>query len=289
MSKHISTLVEDIYSVIQGYGGWDATLSKELGEEVGALLDKRLVPTTAPATKAGLRMSNIGTPCGRKLWYSINEKGSKREYSAPLLMKFLQGDILEALLIKLAKAAGHTVTGEQDILFCHGIRGQRDCVIDGVTVDVKSASANAMKKFATNGLKTDDPFGYIRQLSGYVSAGKNDPLVLDKTNGAFLAIDKANGTIVLDMYDLTEEINSMPEHIDSLVKMTHNPSPPERTFKDVPEGKSGNYKLDTPCVFCEYKSVCWEELRAFRYAWGDIFLTQVVREPDRRIQEVPVG
>lgn len=286
--KDISTLVEDIYGVIQGNGGWDETVSNFFRDEVEALMNKRLAPTTPSAGRATLRMSNIGTPCQRKLWYSVNMNHTGSAPSPALLLKFLQGDLLEALLLSLAKAAGHTVTGEQDVLFCHGVRGQRDCVIDGVTVDIKSASANAMKKFANHALRLEDPFGYIRQLAGYVHAAKDDPLVTEKKIGAFLAIDKANGTLVLDSYDLSEEIESMENHIDDLRGMVSKTTPPDREYDDVPEGKSGNMKLDTPCVFCDYKAECWDGLRAFRYAWGDTFLTKVVREPDKRIQEVPV-
>lgn len=287
MGKDISTLVEDIYAVIQGQGGWDEVISKSFSDEVEALMNRRLASTTSTSDyKPNLRMSSIGQPCWRKLWYSINLRHTGVLTSGPNLLKFLQGDLLEALLISLAKAAGHDVTGEQDVLMCHGIRGQRDCVIDGVTVDIKSASANAMKKFTTGSLRTDDPFGYIRQLAGYVEGAKDDPLVTDKKRGAFLAIDKANGTLVLDVYDFTPEIESMGKYIEDLREMVAQPTPPPRTYEDIPEGKSGNYKLDTACVFCDYKYKCWEGLRSFKYAWGDTHLTKVVREPDKRVLEV---
>jgi hypothetical protein len=288
MSKDISTLVEDIYAVIQGQGGWDEVISKSFVNDVGALMAKRLAPTSPDPAKPYLRMSSIGQPCSRKLWYSINMKTEASQPAPANLLKFLQGDLLEALLISLAKAAGHDVAGEQDVVYCHGIRGQRDCVIDGVTVDIKSASAAAMKKFSTHSLREDDPFGYIRQLTGYVKGAKDDPIVRDKTHGAFLAIDKANGTLVLDMYDLTKEIDTMEDHIESVRACVSSSIPPPRSFEDIPEGKSGNYKLDTPCVFCEYKRQCWPKLRAFKYSWGTIYLTRVEREPDKRIQEVDV-
>ena len=286
--KSIDTLVEDIYAVVQGRGGWNAVISKEFRDSVGDVMDSRLSPDQPARSMTGLRMSSIGQPCKRKLWYSIHQTSTAQPMAPANLLKFLQGDLLESVLISLAKAAGHTVTGEQTVLYCDGVRGSRDCVIDGVTVDVKTASAAAMKKFVTNSLRTEDPFGYIRQLAGYVKGAADDPLVLDKKRGAFLAIDKANGTLVLDMYDLTEEINSMEEHIEGLKTMLSEKEPPARSFEDVPEGKSGNYKLDTPCVFCDFKKQCWPDVRAFKYSWGVIYLTKVVREPDKRIEEVPV-
>lgn len=286
--KTIDTLVEDIYAVVQGNGGWDNTVSKFFSEELGKVLERRFTPSSTPYTPT-LRMSNIGTPCRRKLWYALNLPTASSPPSPANTLKFLYGDILEALLLSLAKAAGHTVEGEQDRLEFNGIKGSRDCVIDGVTVDIKSASSNAMKKFTKKGsLRTDDPFGYLRQLSGYVAAAQDDPLVKDKTRGAFLAVDKQHGTLVLDVYDFTEEIADMEDYTNKLREEVKDTTPPPKKYWDVPEGKSGNRKLDTPCVFCEFKSVCWPKLRAFRYSFGDVFLTEVVREPDKRIMEVPL-
>ena len=287
--KDISTLVEDIYGVVQGKGGWDQTISDFFRDEVEGVMAKRLAPSDGSHRKPTLRMSNIGTPCTRKVWYSINQPILGGVLSAPMTLKFLYGDILEALLIALAKAAGHTVEGEQDTLNCFGIIGHRDCVIDGVTIDVKSASSTAFKKFKDGALRRDDPFGYIRQLAGYVKAAKDDPLVTDKKRGGFLAIDKQHGTVVLDVYDFTDELETMEEHIATLRSTVAAKTPPARTYTDIPEGKSGNRKLDTACVFCDFKATCWEGLRAFRYAWGDTFLTNVEREPDKRIMEVRLG
>ena len=80
--------------------------------------------------------------------------------------------MIEELVLSLAKASGHKVEGEQSKLNVHGVKGHRDAVIDGMTVDVKSCSSYAYKKFKEGKLKDDDPFGYISQLSSYVYAGK---------------------------------------------------------------------------------------------------------------------
>ena len=83
--------------------------------------------------------------------------------------------MIEELALTVAMAAGHDVKGQQGKLNVHGIKGHRDAVIDGMTVDVKSASPYAFKKFKDGTLRDDDPFGYISQLSSYVYAGKDDP------------------------------------------------------------------------------------------------------------------
>ena len=101
------------------------------------------------------------------------------------------------------------------MLNVHGIRGHRDAVIDGMTVDVKSCSPFAFKKFRDGELRDNDPFGYISQLSSYVYAAKDDPLVTDKNRGAFLAIDKVNGEICLDVYDFSNELSTKQTEMEA--------------------------------------------------------------------------
>ena len=54
---------------------------------------------------------------------------------------------------------------------------------------------------------------------------------------------------------------------------------PNRAFSDVPDGKSGNMKLGTQCSYCEFKKVCWPDLKTYIYSSGPRYLTKVVREP----------
>lgn len=165
--KTIYTLVKDIYSVVEGNGGWDETVHQYFLERSDATLRGRVMAEKEERPNT-LRMSNIGKPCARALWYHVNNDGlthSPEALPAKAQLKFLYGDILEDLLLALAKAAGHRVEGEQDVMRVGDIVGHRDCVIDGVLIDVKSASTWSFKnKFACNGLKDGpeaDGFGYI--------------------------------------------------------------------------------------------------------------------------------
>ena len=223
-------------------------------------------------------MSSMGTPCTRKLWYSVNQPDDGEPLPTSARVKFLYGDILESFLISLAIAAGHRVEGLQGVLEIAGIKGHRDCVIDGVTVDVKSASPFGFNKFKSGGLRGDDPFGYISQLSSYVYAGRDDPVVTDKTHGAFLAIDKVGGHICLDMYDLTEEMENKEEEFED-IKVMVTQEVPDRTFEPIPDGKSGNTKLGVNCSYCDYNKVCHPDLRTFLYSAGPRFLIDVVKLP----------
>ena len=187
--------------------------------------------------------------------------------------------MIEELVLSLAKASGHKVEGEQSKLNVHGVKGHRDAVIDGMTVDVKSCSSYAYKKFKEGKLKDDDPFGYVSQLSSYVYAGKDDPLVTDKTHGAFLAVDKQNGNVCLDVYDFTEELAEKEEEILNVKKMVEGDIPKEK-IDPVPQAKtSDNMKLSMQCSYCEFKYLCWKDVRTFIYSYGPEYLTEVNTEP----------
>jgi len=281
--KSIEKLVEDIYSVIEGNGGWDKTLTDYLSGRLTKTIEGRLEAGSKPRGNY-LRMSNLGTSCKRKLWYDINlEGGDVEPLRPPTRLKFMYGDILEDLLLVLAKAAGHSVEGEQDEMEIKGIKGHRDAVIDGVLIDVKSASSYSFEKFKSNNLREEDPFGYIEQLSSYLYASQDDPLVKDKRNAGFLVVDKVNGNICLDMYDLTKEMVGKEVYVDYIKDLVADEDVPPRDFDPIPHQKSGNMKLGTYCSYCAYKRECYPGLRTFVPGRGPLlFLTTVKREPKMR-------
>ena len=283
--KTINTLVEDIQEVIKGQGGWDASITHFLSESIAELAKARFSKPREP--RGYLSLSSIGTPCQRKLWYKVNESTSAEPLPASALLKFFFGDIIEALILSLAMAAGHRVTGMQTRLDVHGIKGSRDAVIDGVTVDVKSASTYAFKKFKDGNLREDDPFGYISQLSSYVYGGQDDPLVEHKTKGAFLAVDKTLGNICLDFYDFTEELKTKDVEMKAAKDLVAG-SIPDYRIPPVPQSKtSPNTKLAMSCSYCEFKKSCYPEVRTFIYESGPLFLVDVVTEP--RVAELIDG
>ena len=76
------------------------------------------------------------------------------------------------------------------------------------------------------------------------------------------------------------------KRITHLKKIVKNKTAPSKCYGDLPEGKSGNRKLDMRCIFCSHKSKCWSDanggkgLRIFQYERGKKYLTQVKREPN---------
>ena len=229
-----------------------------------------------PRANKNLRLSVIGRP-DRQLWYDINEPNEK-PLSSSLRIKFLYGYLLEELLILLSSVAGHEVTHQQKEVTVAGIKGHQDCMIDNFLIDCKSASWRAFQKFKNNTLSEDDPFGYIAQMSAYAEANNVE-------EGGFLVIDKQSGEICLSKVNSLEMINAK-KRITHLKKIIKHKTAPSKCFDDLPEGKSGNRKLDVRCIFCSHKSKCWSDandgkgLRIFQYERGKKYLTQVKREPN---------
>jgi hypothetical protein len=277
LSKKLDTIVEDIYRVVEGKGGWDATVTEFFSSSLSSIAEARFSQEQVP--RDYLSLSGIGSPCDRRLWYKINQTESSEPLTAEALGTFFYGDLLEALVLSLAKAAGHSVEGMQDKVEVFGIPGSRDAVIDGVTVDVKSASKYGFEKFRKHNLREDDPFGYISQLSSYVYAGKGDPLVKNKTEGAFLVVQKDRFKLCLDRYDFTEEIAKKEEEVERVKGLVAG-SIPEDRIPPVPQSKtSENTVLSTTCGYCDFRKVCWPEARTFLYSTGPAYLVDVVNEP----------
>lgn len=227
-------------------------------------------------------MSNIGKGA-RQLWFS-KKFGSDEKFDGSTLLKFLVGDITESVLLFLAAQAGHNVTEQQTEIHLDGIKGHIDADIDGVTVDVKSASPYAFKKFKDGSLIDNDSFGYVPQISGYAEARDTD--------GAFLAMDKVSGELTYLSFSKDElKVFNVRDRIKYMKAAVASENIPERCYSDEKMGESGNRKLGTNCSYCAFKKRCWSDsnggvgIRTFLYSSGPVFLTNVAKEPN--VYEVP--
>jgi hypothetical protein len=176
LTKQIETLIQDIYSLFKDETIVDMSEErlKDFGLDLSSIIERRL-SEIRDDTKNPLRMSTVGKPTCQlnfmRKFPSLSEGlGSQTK------LKFLYGDILEEVLLFFVELAGHEVRGRQDELEYEGIKGHRDAVIDGVLIDVKSASSQGFYKFKNHLLAEDDSFGYLPQLSIYHKASKDvDP------------------------------------------------------------------------------------------------------------------
>jgi hypothetical protein len=223
-------------------------------------------------------MSNLGRG-DRQIWYEIHKGELKDDLPPDTKVKFLFGDVWEAIMLFLAKEAGHEVTHEQAEVTVDGIVGHMDAVIDGVVVDVKTASKYAFRKFKDGTLAENDAFGYYEQLAGYAHA-------LGDIDGAWLAVEKEQGHMALLKAPKAELATlNIRDRITHVKEVVASPEPPERCYPAEEMGKSGNMVLGANCSYCSFKDHCWSDanggigLRKFIYSKGPVYFTHVEKEP----------
>ncbi len=273
--KSIDTLVDDIYKVISGSGGWTPATTEYFSKSLASVAEDRF---SKPREHRGLSLSSLGSPCNRKIQLRVRMPEKAEPHSPELLGTFFYGDLLETVVLTLAKAAGHSVEAEQETVEVFGVPGHMDAIIDGVVVDVKSASSYSFKKFKENKLKENDPFGYISQLSSYLSALQTDPRVKIKNKAAFLAVQKERFKLHLDKYDLSLEVKEKKCEVEAIKVLVDSTTLVDR-LEPEPKGESGNMVLSQSCSSCEFRKYCWPDVRVFLYSTGPEYFTEVVNEP----------
>ena len=297
MTKTIDTLVEDIYALFDK----DADLIRHEthSAEYGRNSELTLLDRVGEREGDGqyLRLSNVGSKCQRELWYTVNRPDDREVLSPKVRLKFLYGDSIENLLLSLAKLAGHRVEGEQRSVSLNGVRGHIDAVIDGVLVDVKSASSFSMAKFRDHLTDDNDAFAYLPQLRSYLLATRDEDYITERNVAAFLVMDKVSGELILDKHTFSDEV--LEKNAKMVAERSMMVSSPEvfptrmptvqDGYKDKKTGElkpNGNEYLDTKCSYCGFKHTCWDnKLRVFMYSGNKPrFFTKVVKEP--KVREV---
>lgn len=206
-------------------------------------------------------MSAIGTPCVRRLWYSVNKPEAGEGIPDDLALRFMYGNLVEKLILDAVKDAGYTVELEQYEVEINGVKGHIDCLINGCLVDIKSASSSSFPKFVYPKLLTDDPFGYLDQINAYHWALRNEQnsKLIDLDNVYFLAMNKSSGALKLATYPIKQIDYS--KKIDGLKNKMVLEEPPCRAFELVDVFRSGHKKLPVDCVFCPFKKACYPNLQ----------------------------
>lgn len=276
--KQIGTVVQDVYDLFTGPHECGEDNIQLFAKDVANIMRRRLGEDQERGNY--LRISNMGKG-DRQVYYDCNPHGLEEDLEPWTRIKFLYGDLIETLLIFLAREAGHKWEGEQETVELEGVKGHTDGTLDDHTIDVKSASAYGYKKFRDKTIFQDDPFGYIPQLSGYNEAlGKGDK------SAYLLAMDKQSGHLCLTEVPPALQIDARARALH-MKEVVAAPNPPPRCHSAEPEGKSGNMKLPVGCSYCKHKWECWPGLRQFTYSRGPVWLTEVVNEP--RVLEVTMS
>jgi len=242
------------------------TLIEEFGEDCKASLRKQL----SPRGEYRMRMSGLGRPlCQQKL----EKQGHTQEVGYNDMMRFLMGDLVEAVAVFTMKAAGVKVVDTQTPceleLGGEKIQGTLDIILDDgeeKVWDIKSTSPWSFdNKFSGRGgydvIKEDDPFGYMMQ--GYLySESQGKPF------GGWIAINKSSGEwdFVEAPADQEEDrkryIADAHSRVESLTKDDKFKIP----FEAVDESYTvkgekiytGNKLMPKTCTFCSFKEKCWK-------------------------------
>jgi hypothetical protein len=241
-----------------------ATVTEEVADKVASDVKAAVLKQFSgpPRDAFRLRMSNIGKPTCQ-LWHQKNKAESKAPYAPHFLINMIIGDIVEAVFKGLLTASG-IVFGDNDTVSLDlgelgKINGEYDMILDGAVDDVKSASNYSFNtRFASfEKLIEKDTFGYIPQLVGYGVAA-------NKKIGGFWVINKENGSFKYVSVNAVDK-ESVLEEIKETVSYIQEDKPFERCFEPVPEyysrKPSGNMILGETCRWCNFKSVCWEDLQ----------------------------
>lgn len=217
-----------------------------------------------------IRMSGLGRPLCQQLQ---GRDGKDEEMTYNALLRFLIGDLVECAVMAVLKGAGVNIVEAQTA--CHleiggePIQGTLDLIIDdpvdGVKVwDVKSASPYSYtQKFGKGyeGIKQDDPFGYLVQGHLYAEAKNMD-------FGGWIVVDKSSGEIQFvqapddqedDRNEYLSQAGKAVEAVMSNFKYKKPPMEPEveeYTLNGV-KHQTGNKLLNKSCTFCGYRKHCW--------------------------------
>jgi len=264
----IYTLIENfLYDAVGGKVKLPPAVINEFKEACGKALEKQF----NEKIDWRMRMSGLGKPLCQQ---QLEKKGIKGEIQYNTIIKFLMGDLLEAVAIAVMRGAKINIEKTQSPVTLKlgntDLGGTYDIKIDGKVWDIKSASPSSfMGKFGEYGsynkIKEDDPFGYVMQGHLY-GEGENVPfggwIAINKVTGEF-AVCKAPDNQENDRKEVLEKAVKTIKHLNSKKKF-------KKLFKALPEtylAKSGAYKgqrletgntiLETICGFCQFRKHCW--------------------------------
>ena len=236
-----------------------STIVNEFGEACKDAFKKHFTEERDKEFKP--RMSSIGKPLCQ---LQMEKSGAKTEtppYNSK--MRFLYGDLIEALAIAILKSSGIKIDEfQKKVTHTFGedkINGTYDAKILGKVWDIKSASPYSFKyKFLAgfDSLLKNDTFGYVSQ--GYLYAQADD-----SDFGGWIVIDKSSGewAVVETPINDDEHFKIALDKAKKNLKALNDNEPFQRQYEEIEEkfnGKpTGNKVLGTECGFCSYKKACW--------------------------------
>jgi len=247
----------------------EVTLSPSVVEEFTQDCREALEKQFSRTPEWRIRMSGLGRPLCQQIQ---GRDGKHEEMSYNAIMRILIGDLVECAVMAILKEAGINVVSAQDkcqlTIGDTVVQGTLDLImddpVDGEKVwDVKSASPYSYtQKFGRGyeGIKQDDPFGYITQGHLYAEAKGMD-------FGGWIVVDKSSGEIQFveapddeaeDRKECLTKAEDTLEKLNSGFVYKKPPMEPEDECYTVKGEKiyRGNKPLDKNCTLCGYRDHC---------------------------------
>lgn len=262
------SLQDDIHAVLDKLSnnegdqlGIDEAWIKSAGEKVGQVVEAALTRQfTRRDEDFRLRMSNIDKPLCQLQMAKSGAVPERKDYN--FVMRMLHGDIIESIMDLILEIAQANITGGKTKVKLEldgtTIKGENDIEIDNKVYDIKSSapfSFDRKWKKGIDGLKSEDPFGYIGQLVGYSEAQGMD-------TGGWIVVCKSTGQVVVVEADFSDE-----EKATVLARLQKNATAIKddwqfsRCFEPVDDFFNRKYtnskKLPMSCGFCDFKQTCW--------------------------------
>jgi hypothetical protein len=232
------------------------TINEYYAQELGKLAEwsfkRQFCTDDEPAVPGKLRLSAAGK-CPRALAYAYHgfERNGKEKDSRSCIV-FFQGDMVEAMIVQLARLAGCTLlgVGTNQVTVKVNVSGV-DVVghPDGFLIhegmrllEVKSMSSYAYDRFE----RGDIDEGYLSQIMMYLDASDLDSCVL-------VAVNKDSGVMSEKIIHRDEKKTlETVKNMELVIKSTPEKLPDAPTSYD--HDKKGIYPWQ--CLYCSYFGTC---------------------------------
>jgi hypothetical protein len=204
--------------------------------------------------KPTLRLSGIGK-CLRGQAYTVAGY-PKKDINPRTKITFLMGDIVEALIVLLAKHAGVILTDEQLEVKLNGVVGHIDGIVEfggkRYLFECKSMSSFSFDKFKREGMGND--FGYVSQANSYAYALGLDGIV-------WVGMNKNTGHLHEEVRAVDAALAEKTVEDINILRACKDPKELPQ-FSTVAETwykkETGNQILPFQCSYCDHNEVCWD-------------------------------
>lgn len=210
--------------------------------------------------KQSIRLSAIGKCLKQQAFTLLGEKGEDLQPRSRFTFFF--GDLIEEIVIFLAKMARVNIHSEQKEVVLDEIKGHIDGIVDiegnRYIFECKSMADFSFKEFKENGMSDD--WGYISQINAYMEALAINNAILvginKNTGHMWEQIFKKDDSIVSCIYSNIQDLKGIQKNPELLNKL-ESISPIDETFRNK---KTGNKVLSVTCSYCKYKKSCFKGL-----------------------------